>query len=168
MTEAETQAYRFDDDGRFPNSPLPLVVYHQVIPRGEASPEAFEALLAENGWPPRWRYTVYGFHHYHSTSHEALGVARGSADILFGGPGGETVSVTMGDAVTIPAGVAHCLIAGSADFLVVGVYPPEMDADLLRGEDGERPDADARIAALPLPRTDPFTGETEGIVRRWR
>src|SRR5690606_27176378 len=144
----ETQAYRFADDGRFPNSILPLVVYPQVIDGSYAGPEAFEALLEGNGWPPRWRYTVYDFHHYHSTSHEALGIARGSAQIMFGGPGGETLSVAAGDAVTIPAGVAHQLIEGSSDFLVVGAYPPGMDADLLRGEDGERPDADRRIAAL--------------------
>jgi uncharacterized protein YjlB len=71
----------FADDGRFPNSRLPLMVYAQAIAGEEVTPEAIEQMFDANGWPPQWRYTVYDFHHYHSVCHEALGCARGSAAI---------------------------------------------------------------------------------------
>ncbi|MND03857.1 hypothetical protein D3C83_238780 [compost metagenome] len=57
----------------------------------------------------------------------------------------------------------------SGDFLVVGGYPAgNTSRDLLRGEAGERPDADARIAAVPLPKTDPVLGAAGPLVTHWR
>ena len=79
-----------------------------------------EAVFARNEWPPAWRDSVYTFHHYHSTAHEVLGVYRGEATIQFGGDEGITVTVTAGDAVVIPAGVAHKRLASSADFRARG------------------------------------------------
>ena len=32
-----------------------------------------------------WTWTVYDFHHYHSTAHEALVVATGEAVLMLGG-----------------------------------------------------------------------------------
>jgi uncharacterized protein YjlB len=159
------RAVVFADDGTFPNSRLPLLFYEEALPRDAVTPEAVERLFAENGWPPAWRSSVYEFHHYHSTAHETLGIARGSARLMLGGPQGQEFEVRAGDVVVIPAGVAHKRVSSSGDFLVVGCYPPGQDWDLLRGEAGERPQAEAKIAAVPLPRTDPVGGE---LVRRWR
>lgn len=159
------QAVVFADDGTFPNSRLPLLFYEAALPRDAATPEAVERLFAENGWPPAWRASVYTFHHYHSTAHETLGIARGSARLMLGGPQGQEFEVRAGDVIVIPAGVAHKRVSSSADFLVVGCYPPGQDWDLLRGEAGDRPRADANIAAVPMPETDPVGGE---LVRRWR
>jgi uncharacterized protein YjlB len=159
------QAVVFADDGTFPNSRLPLLFYEEALSRGSVTPEAFEQLFAENGWPPAWRSSVYQFHHYHSTAHETLGIARGSARIMLGGPEGREFEVQAGDAIVIPAGVAHKRLSSSGDFLVVGCYPPGQDWDLLRGEAGDRPGADANIAAVPLPVTDPVGGT---LVELWR
>ncbi len=46
---------RFFDDGTYPNSQLPVLFYEAALPAAGASPEAFEAMFAENGWPPAWR-----------------------------------------------------------------------------------------------------------------
>lgn len=162
-------AERFDDDGVFPNSRLPLLVYAAAIAPAEAAPEAFEALFAANGWPPAWRYTVYPFHHYHSSAHEVLGIAAGHARLQLGGPKGRAFGVRAGDVIVIPAGVAHQQLSRSDDFLVVGGYPAGAAArDLLKGKSGERPDADRRVAAVPIPASDPVAGASGPLLEQWR
>ena len=158
----------FADDGRFPNSRLPLLVYAAAIDPAAASPEAFEALFAANGWPPQWRASIFTYHHYHSSAHETLGIARGRARLMLGGPQGRQFEVAAGDAVVIPAGVAHRRLDSSGDFLVVGCYPPGQDWDLLRGEPGERPGADRNIAAVPMPLSDPVRGLAGPLLREWK
>jgi uncharacterized protein YjlB len=67
----------FRDDGIFPNSLLPLLFYRQAITTDAKDPASmFEQRFAENDWTNSWRDGVYSFHHYHSTSHEALGIYR--------------------------------------------------------------------------------------------
>ncbi len=157
---------RFGDDGVFPNSRLPLLLYRGVT-EGER-PEALERLFDGNGWPPQWRDTIFTFHHYHSKSHECLGVAKGHATLRFGGPEGEEVRVEAGDVVVIPAGVAHQRVVASTDFMVVAAYPPgQEDYDTLRGQPQDRPKADENIAKLPVPESDPVLGKG-GLVERWR
>ncbi|HKJ88145.1 MAG TPA: cupin, partial [Gammaproteobacteria bacterium] len=94
------------DDGTYPNNPaLPLLIYRCAFPTPE--PDAIEAVFAANGWPPAWRFGVFGYHHYHSTAHEALGCFTGSARIQFGGPEGPVLQAGAGDVVILPAGTAH-------------------------------------------------------------
>nr|NLI50325.1 cupin domain-containing protein [Propionibacterium sp.] len=117
----------------------------------------FVRLFAANGWTGGWRGSVFAYHHYHSTAHEALGVVEGSATLLLGGDSGTVVDVAPGDVVVIPAGVAHrCL--DDRGLVVVAGYDRGRKPDLLRGQPGERPDADGRIALVPLPGADPALG----------
>ena len=157
----------FADDGRFANSVQPVVIYGQALAPDQATAEAMEKLFDGNGWPSQWRSGVHDFHHYHSTAHEALGIARGSARLMLGGPAGREFAVTAGDVVVLPAGTAHKLVSSSADFLVVGAYPPGQDWDLLRGEPGERPAADEAIAKVKLPVTDPVGGAGGAVLQKW-
>ena len=159
---------RFFDDGTYPNSALPLLFYEEALPRGDVDAEAMEALFAANGWPPAWRAQVFTYHHYHSTAHETLGVARGSARLMLGGPEGREFDVEPGDVMVIPAGVAHRRFDSSGDFLVVGCYPPGQTWDLLRGEAADRPDADLSIARVPMPSTDPVGGAAGPLCSQWR
>lgn len=157
----------FADDGRFPNSALPVVIYRQALAAEEASAEAMEALFDGNGWSSQWRAGIYDYHHYHSTAHECLGVARGEATLQLGGPGGRSFEVRAGDVLLLPAGTAHRRLTNDAGFLVVGAYPPGQNWDMLRGEPTDRPDADLRIARLPRPKTDPVGGQGGPVLERW-
>lgn len=166
---AEPAEQRFADDGVFPNSRVPLLIYPAAVPDGQVTPEAFEELFARNGWPPQWRASVFTYHHYHSTAHEVLGVARGTATLQLGGPEGREFHVGPGDVIIIPAGVAHRRLTSSADFLVVGGYPAgHGDWDIVRGNAGDRPKADANIAKVPVPPSDPVIGPDGPLTRLWR
>ena len=160
---------RFADDGQFPNSRLPVALYRQALPQDSATPEGMEALLNGNGWPAQWRDTVFTFHHYHSRSHECLGVARGEATLRLGGPKGQEFKIEAGDVVVIPAGVAHQRVLASTDFMVIGAYPPgQEDFDTLRGNPDDRPRADQTIAGVPLPLSDPVGGRDGPLLDQWR
>jgi uncharacterized protein YjlB len=159
------QTFTFDDDGAIPNSRLPLLVYRDAVP---ADPAAIERIFAANRWPPAWRDGVHPFHHFHSSAHEVLGVARGEASVLFGGPGGKVLTVRAGDVVVIPAGVGHCNQRQSDDLLIVGGYPDNANRpDLRRGQPAEHDTARQAVASVPLPPSDPVQGETGGLPILW-
>jgi uncharacterized protein YjlB len=92
-----------------------------------------------------------------------LGIGRGNVTVQLGGPNGETVDLSAGDIVLLPAGTAHRNLGQSPDLIVVGAYPPGQRPDILRGDAGERPRADRQIAIVPLPGTNPVTGDQESL-----
>jgi uncharacterized protein YjlB len=156
------------DDGTFPNNDrLPLLVYRAAFAPAARSASAIEAVFRQNRWGGAWRNGIYAYHHYHSTAHEALGVARGAARVQLGGPEGETFDVAAGDVLILPAGVAHKNLGASSDFLVVGAYPAGQDWDMNTGQPGERPQADQNIKQVPLPPIDPVYGGNGPLSARW-
>jgi uncharacterized protein YjlB len=163
--EPPVRSIVLQDDGTFPNSPLPLLLYPQALP---ADPVAIERKFTANDWPSAWRNGVYPYHHYHSTAHEALGVYCGSATIQFGGPKGVTETISAGDVAVIPAGAAHRCLESSADFRIVGAYPRGQSWDMCYGKAGERPAADRNIAAVPHPHKDPVQGKGGALLRLWQ
>jgi len=128
----------------------------------------FAQHFERQGWQGIWRWSVYGFHHYHSNAHEVLGVVRGNATIRFGGERGQSVQVNPGDMVVIPAGVGHRNEESSRGFSVIGAYPGGQDPDLCRESAGEIGRAARNIAAVPLPESDPLYGEQGPLVDLWR
>lgn len=166
--DTKVRELRFGDDGRIPNSELPLLLYPGVLGGGELEPSRCKQLLADNGWTGAWINGVFSYHHYHSTSHEVLAVVGGSANITFGGPGGEAVVLSAGDVVVIPAGVGHFNAGSGSGFSVIGAYPEGRSWDILTGEPDERPESLENIRAVPLPETDPILGPNGPLTESWR
>ena len=125
-------------------------------------------MFAANRWPRQWRDGIYPFHHYHSTAHEALGIARGRVTVRLGGEQGRDFELTVGDVAVLPAGTGHKRLTEQGDLLVVGAYPAGQTWDLLRGDPFERPAALRNIARVPPPAGDPVHGANGPLVRIWR
>ena len=92
---------------------------------------------------------------------------RGSAQIRVGGEQGQILKVAAGDVILIPAGVPHRNVGSSPDFGVVGAYPEGRGWDVLHGLEGERPQADRKIAHLPIPQNDPLYGANGPLKQLW-
>jgi uncharacterized protein YjlB len=161
------EAFTFEDDGGIPNSPLPVLVYHDAL-EADADAAAYEDLFAGNGWLGAWRDGIFPFHHFHSTAHEVLGVAAGRAKVMLGGPRGRTFELGSGHVIVLPAGTGHRNLGSSADLLVVGAYPDGMRWDLRRGDPAEHDEALANIARVPLPDKDPVAGTGGPLGEIWR
>jgi len=154
--------------GDTPNSALPLVLMRAAIePDAEDPPAAFESAFRQNGWTGTWRNGIYPYHHYHSTAHEVLGIVSGSARVCLGGEGGPEIEVSQGDVIVIPAGVAHCLVDERDGFLVVGAYAGGRHWDILRPRAASLEAARERIAAVPLPDSDPVAGADGLLLGLW-
>ena len=160
--------YTFEDDGVIPNSPLPVVIYRQVIPLDEKDFASFlETTFQKNGWTNNWRDIVLPYDHFHSNTHEVLGVSRGTVSLQVGGAAGKTVALTAGDVAVMPAGVGHRDISHHTHYEIVGGYPNGRQWDMMTGTQDERPIAQKNIASLPTPQTDPIFGTNGPLIKAW-
>lgn len=169
IQKAHVVCHIFEDDGVFPNNnKLPVMVYKGAFllhPSEDGS--VIKRVFESHNWKNSWEDGIYDYQHYHSITHEVLGVVCGKADIQLGGPEGVCVELVRGDVVVIPAGVAHKCLMSSKDFSVVGAYPDGMDYDLNNGETGERPKADENIRNVKIPATDPVYGDSGPLIEHW-
>ena len=166
----EPLAFHFADDGAVPNNSLPMLVYRGAIDvaRGRDAAAAIEQSFAQNGWGHgMWRNGIYPFTHYHSQTHEVLGIAGGRARVRFGGRNGEELEVEPGDIAVLPAGTGHQRISSTADLLVIGAYPPDGHYDLCRGTPAEHARARETIPHVPPPASDPVFGAGGPLRRLW-
>jgi len=163
---------RFKDDGETPNNRrLPMILYRSPVRlREKFDPAAiFEELFAANGWKEAWRNSMYDFLHFHTHTHEVLGIARSSIRAQFGGAKGKTLALKAGDVVILPAGTGHRKIKASPDLLIVGAYPANGGKyDEPKPEDVSRTEAESSIARVRIPRADPVYGKDGPLKRLWR
>ena len=115
-----------------------------------------------------WRNGVYDYLHYHATVHEALGVARGRALVRFGGNAGEEFDIGAGDVAILPAGTGHQCISTSADFWVIGAYPPGPKMQITRPTPANHAHALKTIPHVKVPTSDPVMGKDGPLTRLWR
>lgn len=156
------------DDGQFPNSSLFLLIYKDAITLpGKDDSSIFKEIFKSNNWSNSWLNGIFDYHHYHSITHEVLGVYEGTANVQFGGPQGVSEDITKGDVIIIPAGVAHKCNSASEDFKCIGAYPEGMDYDIKKGEPSDRPKADENINNVKLPDTDPMYGLDGLLILNW-
>jgi len=162
VRQRKANFHRFKDDGKTPNNPaLPLIHYRSPVALlASYDPAAiFEVLFASNGWTGSWRDGVYDFLHFHTRTHEVLGIARGSARVQFGGTKGRIIDLKAGDVIVVPAGTGHRRKGASRDLLVVGAYPENGGKyDEPKSDEIDGQEARAAIGKVPLPARDPVYG----------
>ncbi len=165
MEKNDVKKQYLNSDEEMPNNPnLPLLFYQGGIHKRT---DTCANVFGENNWTNAWKNGVFDYHHFHSNTHEVLGIVSGTASILFGGENGIKIEVNKGDVVVIPAGVAHKKESSSEDFQVVGAYPNGMIPDLKTGKADERKEAIENIKNVPFPTTDPLQGRYGPLVEIW-
>jgi uncharacterized protein YjlB len=165
----EPKQYLLEDNGTFPNNHLPALHYKQVFNLSWFLPGIFvRRVFKRNGWGNNWRAGIFTYSHYHSNTHEVLGVIKGEATLLLGGKGGREIHIRKGDVLVIPAGVAHQNLSAEIDLTCIGGYPGGRDYDMNYGEPGERPITDKNIASVPLPSRDPVYGINAPLRNIWK
>ena len=124
-------------------------------------------IFSKNNWANSWKSGIFEYHHYHSITHEVLGVYEGETTVLLGGEQGAEIKLEKGDVLVIPAGVAHKNLGKENQLKCVGAYPNGKNYDINYGNAGERPRTDHNIAAVPVPDTDPVYGAGKGLTEAW-
>src|SRR6267143_838635 len=79
----------------FPNNDsLPFLIYKLVfaLPLKKAA-DIIEAIFNANNWSNAWRNGIYNYHHYHSITHEVLGVYDGWCNVALGGDDANMYSI---------------------------------------------------------------------------
>lgn len=157
------QTLSFRESSFVPNNQRFPVIIHTTVP---LYGRTFESLFRSNGWRGLWTNGVFDYQHYHSAAHEALGIQKGNATLLIGGPDGAAIEVVEGDCLVLPAGTGHMNLGCSGDFQVIGAYPPGQQADLLTTF--ASPEQLKTILSLPAPSSDPVLGKTGGVTDLWQ
>lgn len=95
----------------FPNHPLPVIYYpgalKEVVENCSDSGEKVKVFFEKNNYTNSWMNGIHDYHHFHSNTHEVLGCVSGEATVMLGGPHSEEITITKGDVILLPAGVAH-------------------------------------------------------------
>ncbi len=167
QNEAATAIFLQPTTGIPNNQKLPLLLYRQVFKESTNLGHQFREAFKQNNWSGTWANGVFSYHHHHSRAHEVLGVAAGSAVLIFGGPGGKEIEVKAGDMAVLPAGTGHCRKSASSDFNVIGAYPKGQEAYDTCTEKDDAEEKKKNIAAVALPTADPVYGQNGPLVQQW-
>lgn len=163
------EQFMLKEDKFFPNSDLPVLYYKKVLTLPPVFAAAYvKGLFKKNNWTNSWKYGIFEYNHYHSITHEVLGICKGKTKLLLGGNNGIELTVSEGDVLILPAGTAHKNLGKEKDIECVGAYPGGMDYDINYGYVGERPHTDNNIKKVPKPSHDPVFGTSGGTNTYWK
>ena len=159
-------------NGHFPNNEtLPVLHYQDVLKlsgNAEHNEKIITGIFQTHSWNNSWVDGIYDYHHYHSNTHEVLGILSGSCSVMLGGDKGIRYNLSKGDVLIIPAGVSHKKISASEDFECVGAYPGDTMYDLKYGLPDELEEAEETISKVPTPETDPVYGLKGPLFDYWK
>ncbi|KAI9693275.1 MAG: hypothetical protein M1822_005271 [Bathelium mastoideum] len=174
LSSLRTSRHLIPAHSLLPNTSLapsrPLLIYHGAFPSSITASAIEDHLDSVGVVRPAWRYTMYSTTHFHSTAHEVLCIARGSARLCFGGeenPGRVEPVMRRGDVVVVPAGVAHRLLEDleeGGSFEMVGSYEAGKSWDMCYGREEERDKVEG-IRRLGWFRRDPIYGDDGPAMR---
>lgn len=163
-----SKAYYFNDDGIIPNHTFPVIVHSQCVDLEDCS-DWLETTFKKNSWLNNWRDIVLPYDHFHSNTHEVLGLGWGSVSLKIGGANGQVFHLSAGDVVIIPVGVGHYSISEHSNYQMVGGYPNGQAWDLKTGlEPGERAQILKSISTVEMPEKDPIFGEDGFLFEKWK
>lgn len=145
LSQLRVSKHMIPAHGLTPNTSImnkPLLIYHSAFGANTSASQIESHLNSVGVVSPQWRYTMYSTSHFHSTSHEVLGISNGEARLCFGhedNPKRVEAVVTKGDVIVVPAGVAHRLLEDlRGSFEMVGSYPIGCNWDMCYGKKGEQ------------------------------
>jgi uncharacterized protein YjlB len=166
MQNKNVETLYFEESGSIPNNPdLPVLFYKGAL---KDDSEQAERIFNNNNWRNSWQGGVFDYHHFHSNTHEVLGVVRGSAKLIVGGESGKTLEVNPGDVIVLPAGTGHKRLSSSEDFQVAGAYPDGKDHNLKTDENNGRTQLLIEIKEVEVPSQDPVHGENGPLLSLWK
>src|SRR4051794_41555565 len=143
----ELETWQAPPGDTIPNHPRFAVLIYRGT--GLDDPAAARARFASHGWGGSWVDGIFDFHHFHSSSHEALAIVSGTATVELGGPQGESFKVSAGHRPRLPAGTRHRRAPPRNGFTGVGAYPARPEGYHLPREGP--PPALAPVQGLPPP-----------------
>lgn len=159
----------FKDDGITPNSKLPVIVYRDVLKSVEMkSGTSIRAVFESNNWSNNWADIIMTKNHYHSTTHEVIGINKGQVSLKIGGKYGSIVSIKTGDVILIPAGVGHYSLSNEIFYEAIGGYPNGAEWDMIFDEKDKHVAAVERIRQIPIPKKNPIFGLSGLLFKYWK
>jgi uncharacterized protein YjlB len=110
MASTNPETYYLPPTVHVPNSPLPTLVYRNVLGEDDLTAVSTRDVMEKNHWMQGGVFKTYKAHHFHSVTHECYAVFKGKSTLLLGvGPTDEEkgvqVNVETGDIIVLPVSI---------------------------------------------------------------
>jgi uncharacterized protein YjlB len=167
MVKMDIIPFYFENDGVIPNNQLPLLIYKNALQY--AISKNFGLSFKKNGWTNNWEDIILPYDHFHSNTHEVLGLTKGNARLMIGGRNGEIVLVETGDVIILPAGCGHYSVDNSLDYQFIGGYPNGANWNLMISLNNENSTSVfEEILNIPITDKDPIFGNDGPLFEFWK
>lgn len=165
----KSEVLYFKDDGITPNNKLPVIIYRDVSKNVKINTNiSIRTFFESNNWTNNWADIIMTKNHYHSTTHEVIGINKGKVSLKLGGKHGSIVSIKSGDVILIPAGVGHYSLGNEEFYEAIGGYPNGEEWDMIFDEKDKYAVAIERIRQIPIPKKDPIFGSDGLLFEYWK